>query len=73
MASLTIRNDYFHYFLLYRKMKTRYFYVYKLQRLPGVGDPTAKEFVVISSDIRNPLLSDAAGSGKKINVKELDR
>ena len=57
-------------------MKTRYFYVYKLQQLPGVGEPAAKEVVAIAADIRNPLLRNpllADASGRKININELDR
>ena len=56
-------------------MKTRYFYVYKLERLDGVGDPTAKDEVVVVSDDtagNNPQFSDADPK-QIVNVQELDR
>jgi len=60
------------------KMKTRYFYVYKLQRLDGVGDPVAKNEVVVKDDGNyqgdSPVFSDDLSDAlKKVNVEELDR
>ena len=48
-------------------MKTRYFYVYKLQRLPGVGEPMARNLVISSKEN-----VETAPGNPEITYKDID-
>ncbi|XP_076822343.1 sulfhydryl oxidase 2-like isoform X2 [Clavelina lepadiformis] len=49
------------------EMKTRYFYVYKLQRLPGVGEPMARNLVISSKEN-----VETAPGNPEITYKDID-